>query len=61
MNDIQEILQRHLENLKSTIAFRIDEYKRTVTGRTAASLTISVSGNRGILKGVVPARFHIIL
>ena len=51
MNDIQEILQRHLENLKSTIASRIDEYKRTVTGRTAASLTISVSGNRGILYG----------
>lgn len=51
MANIQEILQRHLEHLKSVIIDRIAENNRNVTGRTAASLTINVSGNRGSLTG----------
>lgn len=51
MANIQDILQQHLEHLREVIISKIDEYKRTVTGRTAASLTISVNGNKGSLYG----------
>lgn len=51
MAEIQDILQKHLEHLRSVIISKIDEYKRTVTGRTAASLTITVDGNKGSLYG----------
>lgn len=50
-NAIQDILLRHLEHLKSTIIARIAENNRNVTGRTAASLAITVSGNSGSLTG----------
>lgn len=50
-NEVQDILRRHLEHLKATIIARIAENNRNVTGRTAASLTISVSGNSGSLTG----------
>lgn len=51
MAEIQDILQQHLEHLKSVIIAKIDEYKRTASGRTAASLAIVVNGNQGSLYG----------
>lgn len=50
-NAVQDILRSHLEHLKATIITRIAENNRNVTGRTAASLTITVSGNSGSLTG----------
>lgn len=50
-DSIQDILRSHLEHLKTTIIDRIAENNRNVTGRTAASLTITVSGNSGSLTG----------
>lgn len=50
-DSIQDILRSHLEHLRTTIINRIAENNRNVTGRTAASLTINVSGNSGSLTG----------
>lgn len=51
MAEIKDILQEHLNHLREVIIAKIDEYKRTASGRTAASLTIVVNGDRGTLYG----------
>lgn len=51
MEQIQDILKRHLENVKANISKQMEANKRNASGRSVASLTVEVSGNVGILYG----------
>lgn len=51
MEQIQEIIKRHLENVKTKIVKQMAENKRNASGRSVASLTVEVAGNIGTLYG----------
>lgn len=51
MELIQEIIKRHLENVKVKIAGQMEANNRNASGRSVGSLTIEVSGNVGVLLG----------
>lgn len=51
MAQIQEIIKRHLENVKAKIASQMAAHNRNASGRSVASLEVEVSGNVGILYG----------
>jgi len=49
MDNLQQILTKHLEHLKARIAEKMAS--RNASGRTVASLTVEVSGDAGALIG----------
>lgn len=51
MANIQEVLQTHLENVKSKVAQAMADNQRNASGRSVASLTVTVNGNVGTLYG----------
>jgi hypothetical protein len=51
MANIQEVLQTHLENVKSKVAQAMTDNQRNASGRSVASLTVAVNGNVGTLYG----------
>lgn len=51
MEQIQEIIQRHLENVKTKITSQMAANNRNASGRSVASLTVEVSDNVGVLWG----------
>ena len=51
MATVTEILSTHLENIKAKVQARLSSEGRQASGRTAASLEVSVSGSTGILMG----------
>ena len=51
MESINEILTKHLENIKKQIAQQMSSNNRNATGRSVSSMTVEVSGNHGILWG----------
>lgn len=51
MANIEEILTRHLENVKAKIASQMDSLGRNASGRSVASLVVEVNGAVGILWG----------
>lgn len=51
MANIQEILQTHLENVKTKVAQAMADNQRNASGRSVASLTVAVNGNVGTLYG----------
>lgn len=51
MATIQEILQSHMENIKTKVAQRMTDYGRNASGRSVASLEIHIDGNKGVLLG----------
>lgn len=51
MATVQEILTRHLENVKSKVAQAMADNNRNASGRSVASLRVEVSGNVGTLYG----------
>ncbi len=75
MAEIKEILTEHLMVMKTKIAERMATEDRNASGRSVASLTVEVDGDRGILwgsksflvmekgrrPGAVPMDFHEII
>ncbi len=75
MAEIKEILTEHLMVMKTKIAERMATEDRNASGRSVASLTVEVDGDRGILwgsksflvmekgrrPGAVPMGFHEII
>lgn len=51
MATIAEVLQAHLENVKTKVAQAMADNHRNASGRSVASLNVVVNGNRGILYG----------
>lgn len=51
MATIAEVLQTHLENVKTKVAQAMADNHRNASGRSVASLNVVVNGNRGILYG----------
>lgn len=51
MAGVQDILTRHLENVKAKIANAMAEHGRNASGKSVASLQVSVNGDVGILYG----------
>ena len=51
MATIEETLQKHLENVRQKVIKAMGDYGRNASGRSVASLTISVAGNIGTLSG----------
>lgn len=51
MANIQEVLQTHLENVKTKVAQAMADNQRNASGRSVASLTVAVNGNVGTLYG----------
>lgn len=51
MEQVSDILKRHLENVKAAIAKQMEANKRNASGRSVASLTVEVAGNIGTLFG----------
>ncbi len=51
MATVQEILTRHLENVKSKVAQAMADNNRNASGRSVASLRVEVNGNVGTLYG----------
>lgn len=51
MAGVQDILTRHLENVKNKITTAMAENGRNASGRSVASLQVSVNGNVGVLYG----------
>lgn len=51
MEQVSDILKRHLENVKANIAKQMEANHRNASGRSVASLTVEVAGNVGTLYG----------
>lgn len=51
MAGVQEMLQRHLENVKARVAQAMADNSRNASGRSVASLQVVVSENVGTLYG----------
>ncbi len=51
MSQVSDILKRHLENVKATIAKQMEANQRNASGRSVASLKVDVNGNVGTLFG----------
>ncbi len=51
MENVQEMIRLHLENVKSKIVQAMADNQRNASGRSVASLSIEVSGNKGVLYG----------
>lgn len=51
MEQITEIIKRHLENVKSKIASQMSANNRNASGRSVASLIVEAAGNTGTLYG----------
>lgn len=51
MATIEETLQIHLENVRKKVVQAMADYDRNASGRSVASLMVSVSGNVGTLFG----------
>ena len=51
MATIEETLQKHLENVRQKVIKAMGDYGRNASGRSVASLTVSVAGNVGTLSG----------
>lgn len=51
MEQVSDILKRHLENVKANISKQMEAHHRNASGRSVASLTVEVNGNVGILYG----------
>lgn len=51
MEQVQDILKRHLDNVKANISKQMEAYHRNASGRSVASLAVEISGNVGILYG----------
>lgn len=51
MADIQDILKQRLENVKAKVVQAMASNNRNASGRSVASLSVSVSDNVGILYG----------
>ncbi len=51
MEQIQEIIKRHLENVKMKIANQMAANNRNASGRSVASLVVEVTGSIGTLYG----------
>lgn len=51
MADVQEMLRRHLENVKAKVTQAMADNSRNASGRSVASLSVSVSDNVGTLYG----------
>lgn len=51
MEQIQEIIKLHLENVKAKVANQMVSYNRNASGRSVASLIVEVTGNIGVLWG----------
>lgn len=51
MNQVSDILKRHLENVKANIAKQMEAHQRNASGSSVASLTVEVNGNVGTLYG----------
>lgn len=51
MANVQELLQKHLDNVKSKIAKAMAEQNRNASGRSVGSLSVQVNGNVGALYG----------
>lgn len=51
MEQVSDILRRHLDNVKANIARQMEAHNRNASGRSVASLSVEVSGNVGTLYG----------
>lgn len=51
MEQVQNILKRHLENVKTKVAQQMEANHRNASGRSVASLAVEVAGNVGTLFG----------
>lgn len=51
MDGVQDILTRHLENVKAKVVQAMEDNNRNASGRSVASLNVVVSGNVGTLYG----------
>lgn len=51
MADIKNILQNHMEVIKSKVAERMVQHKRSASGRSVASLKVEVNDNSATLWG----------
>lgn len=51
MEGLQDILKRHLDNVKERIVKEMAENNRNASGKSVASLNVVVDGNEGILYG----------
>lgn len=51
MADVQEMLKRHLENVKARVTQAMADNSRNASGRSIASLQVVVGDNVGILYG----------
>lgn len=51
MEQVQNILKRHLENVKTKVAQQMEANHRNASGRSVASLSVEVAGNVGTLFG----------
>lgn len=51
MADVQEMLKRHLENVKARVTQAMADNARNASGRSVASLQVAVSDNVGTLYG----------
>ncbi len=51
MEQVSEIIKRHLENVKANVAKQMEANHRNASGRSVASLVVEVSGNVGTLYG----------
>lgn len=57
MASVKEILTKHLEAIKSRIQQEMASQKRNASGRTSSSLTVNVSGEKGVLMGSSAVEF----
>lgn len=51
MEGVQEMIKRHLENVKAKVAQAMASNNRNASGRSVASLSVVVEGNVGTLYG----------
>lgn len=51
MNEVTDILTRHMENLKSKIQSRMNDERRNASGRSSTSLSVQIMGQTGMLFG----------